>query len=636
MGLVLEQLRIQNRILEGILDQLDAIHETLKHPLLTQARELSKIGMDRASKGLLQEGLEALLESAEKNRTDFLVQLQIGKLYLYGQNATDNVIDLPKAEEHLRLASRYSNSEISHLPDAAKYCAEAFLHAAIACYAQANEKWLAKDVDSVRCFTEQALELSKQATQVYPQLAEAFYHHSKCAALLGDGETAVNSLKTAILTDRKYCLKADADRDFDGVRDNVRTLEESLYNEAKEKANNAYQSSYQSYRQNLNQILSDLPSDTRKEGEMICKQIEFLIAADTYFDYLDALSEIRQAENKLPEFQKALDAKTKASDSLEQIKKLLEGSVFQGTAAQKAEVEIRNSVNGAESLFRKDTYFDYLDALTLLQKASQTFADFPRPFAEFQTLTGHTSPVNAVAFSPDGRYLASGSRDKTVRVYEVGGFREIQTLTGHTEDVTAVAFSPDGRYLASGSYDKTVRVFEVGSFREIRTLTEHVLVKAVAFSPDGRYLTSAEYKTVRVYEVGSFREIQTLGHTGFVNAVAFSPDGRYLAGGGHEYDSDKKEFYDCTVRVWGTEGIISRQEFEEQERRRIEAEKEAERRRAEEEAARRKAAEEAERERQARELREYRLRNGLCLECGEKLGFLDKLSGAQYCKRHRA
>lgn len=139
MGLVLEQLRIQNRILDGILDRLDAIHETLKHPLLTQARELSKIGMDRTLKGLLQEGLEALLESAEKNRTDFLVQLQIGKLYLYGRNATDDVIDPPKAEEHLRLSARYANSEISHLPDAAKYCAEAFLHAAIACYAQANE-----------------------------------------------------------------------------------------------------------------------------------------------------------------------------------------------------------------------------------------------------------------------------------------------------------------------------------------------------------------------------------------------------------------------------------------------------------------------------------------------------------------
>ncbi|MBM3240554.1 hypothetical protein FJZ31_30080, partial [Candidatus Poribacteria bacterium] len=147
MGLVLEQLRIQQRTLDGILDQLDAIHETLKHPLLTQARELSKRGMERLQRGLLPEALKDLLESAVKNETDFLVQLQIGKLYLYGQNPTDNVINLPSAEKHLRLAARYANSEIQHLPDAAKFCGEAFLHAAISCYAQANEKWLAKNVD---------------------------------------------------------------------------------------------------------------------------------------------------------------------------------------------------------------------------------------------------------------------------------------------------------------------------------------------------------------------------------------------------------------------------------------------------------------------------------------------------------
>ena len=141
MGLMLEQLRIQQRTLEGILNQLDAIHETLQHPLLTQARELSKIGIDRVSKGLLNEGLEALLESVQRNKTDLLVQLQIGKLYLYGKDATDDVTDLPRAKEHLLLAARYANSEISSLPDAAKFCAEAFLHAAIACYAQANEKW---------------------------------------------------------------------------------------------------------------------------------------------------------------------------------------------------------------------------------------------------------------------------------------------------------------------------------------------------------------------------------------------------------------------------------------------------------------------------------------------------------------
>jgi len=101
MGLVLEQLRIQQRTLDGILDRLDAIHETLILPRLTQARELSRSGMERLQRGLLPEALKDFLESAEKNETDFLVQLQIGKLYLYGRNLTDDVIDLPSAEKHL-------------------------------------------------------------------------------------------------------------------------------------------------------------------------------------------------------------------------------------------------------------------------------------------------------------------------------------------------------------------------------------------------------------------------------------------------------------------------------------------------------------------------------------------------------
>ncbi len=302
MGLVLEQLRIQGRTLEGILNQLDAIHETLKHPLLTQARELSKIGMERMSKGLLGEGLEALLGSAKKNRTDFLVQLQIGKLYLYGKNPTDDVTDLPRAKEHLLLAARYANSEINSLPDAAKFCGEAFLHAAISCYAQANEIWLSGDSDTARRFTKEALELSQNATKVYPQLAEAFYNHAKFAALLGDGQTAVNSLKTAILADRNYCLKADADRDFDGVREYVRNLFESLRQQAKQEATNAF----------------------------------------------------------------------------EPAKKLLEDWVYQDTAAKRAEAEVRNLLQQAESFYRKDTYFDYLDALPLMKEAQNTAEESER------------------------------------------------------------------------------------------------------------------------------------------------------------------------------------------------------------------------------------------------------------------
>ncbi|MER3415485.1 MAG: protein kinase, partial [Gemmataceae bacterium] len=78
-----------------------------------------------------------------------------------------------------------------------------------------------------------------------------------------------------------------------------------------------------------------------------------------------------------------------------------------------------------------------------------------------RTLQGHTNWVFSVAFSPDGRYLASGSRDNTVRVWEVATGQHVRTLQEHTRGITSVAFSPDGRYLASGSWDKTVRVWRL-------------------------------------------------------------------------------------------------------------------------------------------------------------------------------
>ncbi|MBD2481246.1 serine/threonine-protein kinase [Planktothrix sp. FACHB-1365] len=153
---------------------------------------------------------------------------------------------------------------------------------------------------------------------------------------------------------------------------------------------------------------------------------------------------------------------------------------------------------------------------------------------EIATLTGHSNIVISVAFSADGRTLASGSNDKTIKLWDVQRQREIATLTGHSDSVRSVAFSADGRTLASGSWDKTIKLWDVQSQREIATLTGHSdSVFSVAFSADGRTLASGSAdKTIKLWNVQSQREIATLtGHSNIVISVAFSADGRTLASG---------------------------------------------------------------------------------------------------------
>ncbi|KAL6811920.1 vegetative incompatibility protein HET-E-1 [Trichoderma camerunense] len=162
------------------------------------------------------------------------------------------------------------------------------------------------------------------------------------------------------------------------------------------------------------------------------------------------------------------------------------------------------------------------------------------------TLTGHNDRINAIAFTPDSRRLASASEDSTVKLWDTAIGSYIITLKGHKKWVEAISFTPDGRQLASASADATVKLWDmntaaIGSC--IATFTGHNhWVIAIAFTPDGQQLASASAdKTVKLWDTATGRCITTFtGHQYSVTAISLTPDGRQLASASEDH----------TVKLW--------------------------------------------------------------------------------------
>ncbi|WP_375330738.1 NACHT and WD40 repeat domain-containing protein [Candidatus Tisiphia endosymbiont of Oplodontha viridula] len=158
----------------------------------------------------------------------------------------------------------------------------------------------------------------------------------------------------------------------------------------------------------------------------------------------------------------------------------------------------------------------------------------------------HTAMVSCISYSPDGKYLASGSWDDTVRIWNAENGSLLHKLEGHTNTIRCVSYSPDSKYLASGSWDHTVKIWNAENGSLLHKLEGHTgVIKCLSYSLDGKYLASGSWDdTVIIWNAENGSLLHKIEeHTGQIWCLSYSPDGKYLASGS----------WDHAVKIWNAE-----------------------------------------------------------------------------------
>ncbi len=170
------------------------------------------------------------------------------------------------------------------------------------------------------------------------------------------------------------------------------------------------------------------------------------------------------------------------------------------------------------------------------------------------TIKGHTRDVTSLAVSADGRWLASGSTDLTVRIWDAKSKASITTLEGHDGEIGALAFSPDGKYLASGEMYKKVKIWDTSTWKEIAMFTdcEGALTSLVFSKDSSKLFGTSKDNSARRWKVGASEPGTVLKHNYSVVDSALSPDGTIFA----TFDDGGN------LHLWDANTLKQKQEFE--------------------------------------------------------------------------
>lgn len=376
MALLIDEVMINNKLFTDLINKLDTIHKTLESPTLTQAREFYNIGCERLSKGLLDKALEAFLEAEKKNDTDFFTQFHIGKLYLYGADEDDNIVNLASAKKHLLLAARYAKAEITVDSNFSKFAAEALLHASISVYAQLGENEIKNDIDKTNLLLQEAKKLTSDAIKMYKDIPESFYHLAKYTSLLNDPESAIHSLESAIVSDRNYAVKVDIDHAFDPIRPHVHKLlsklRESKRVECQDKLNKVlklYQETADWHLEERNTL-----SESFSKCTTALKQAQEHFNSQTYFGFLDSISLLNSLIISLPELKNKCieEFRNQIKNLISQVKNKLPINDYGYSKYIENDIdETINLIINSEKQLDQVSYNSFRSALSIIESADK-------------------------------------------------------------------------------------------------------------------------------------------------------------------------------------------------------------------------------------------------------------------------